>query len=162
MLRSLGALFCAGRPVRWAELQPPGTRRRCLELPAYPWQRTRHWLAAAPGGAPGPGEHPLLGRKTVLAAPAGDLLWELEGGRAAALDASRCLKLALAAAEESWGDGVHDVEDLEVELAPHDARPASLQLALSREDERSARFRVFERRAGGTWVLRARARLVVR
>jgi acyl transferase domain-containing protein len=44
---SLADLYRAGLDVRWdAVLAPP---RRHVSLPAYPWQRRRHWLAGANG-----------------------------------------------------------------------------------------------------------------
>jgi acyl transferase domain-containing protein/acyl carrier protein len=43
MLNSLGALFVAGFPVDFGRLYSEGV---CLRLPAYPWQRERHWIAA--------------------------------------------------------------------------------------------------------------------
>ena len=59
--RSLADVYEAGAAIRWdAVLAPP---RAHVALPAYPWQRRRHWLpeattaatAAAAAGAPGPG-----------------------------------------------------------------------------------------------------------
>jgi acyl transferase domain-containing protein/surfactin synthase thioesterase subunit len=37
---SLGQLFVAGAAIDWSCIAPRG---RLLELPAYPWQRSRHW-----------------------------------------------------------------------------------------------------------------------
>jgi acyl transferase domain-containing protein len=51
---SLADLYAAGAPVRWDRvLAPPRTH---VALPAYPWQRRRHWLeeAVAASGEPGP------------------------------------------------------------------------------------------------------------
>ncbi|XYH95261.1 type I polyketide synthase [Sorangium sp. So ce1128] len=63
LLQSLGALHAHGHAVDWKRLYPAGGR--CVSLPTYAWQRTRHWIererpeapavAAAPrasGGAP--------------------------------------------------------------------------------------------------------------
>lgn len=41
ILDALGALFVSGFPVDLTRLYPSGT---CLRLPAYPWQRERHWF----------------------------------------------------------------------------------------------------------------------
>lgn len=55
LLRSLGALYTAGHPIDW---RPHfASPRTCVSLPAYPWQRSRHWVetrrsephAVAPG-----------------------------------------------------------------------------------------------------------------
>ena len=42
-LRAIAALHCAGYPVDFGRLYPNG---RCISLPAYPWQRERHWIEA--------------------------------------------------------------------------------------------------------------------
>ena len=47
-----------------------GEARQRIAVPAYPFQRARHWVAAA-RRLPGPGEHALLGRRTDLAGGAG-------------------------------------------------------------------------------------------
>ena len=67
LLAALGELHALGVAVR--------LERVCdldagvASLPAYPWQRARHWLDTrdTAGGGAGPVEHPLLGRR--LAAP---------------------------------------------------------------------------------------------
>lgn len=61
-LRAAGHLHAAGRPVDWRALYPSG---RAVELPAYPWQRERHWLEseASRQDRQRAGEHPLLGRR---------------------------------------------------------------------------------------------------
>ena len=65
MLRSLAALFAEGREPDWETLYP-GTVAY-VPLPAYPWQRERHWFESANGDgaltAGDPDEHPLLGRR---------------------------------------------------------------------------------------------------
>lgn len=66
-LRELARLFTFGVPVDWNFLQPPD-RFRKVDLPRYPFQRSRYWLAAAntvatprdPQPAPA---HPLLGHR---------------------------------------------------------------------------------------------------
>ncbi|WBB80641.1 type I polyketide synthase [Micromonospora sp. WMMD882] len=78
LLAALGGLYQANHDVDWARLHPaPG---RCVSLPAYPWQRQRHWLrsprrpdgrAARPTVADG---HPLLGRRARTAVPTFDSL----------------------------------------------------------------------------------------
>lgn len=44
LLGSLGQLHEAGAAIHWAAQRDP--QRRILALPAYPWQRARHWLEA--------------------------------------------------------------------------------------------------------------------
>src|SRR5262245_52297568 len=43
MLRALGQLWLYGEPVDWAAFRAQGQRRRVL-LPAYPFERHRHWI----------------------------------------------------------------------------------------------------------------------
>jgi acyl transferase domain-containing protein/acyl carrier protein len=46
LLRSLAALFAAGREVDWTSVFPKGGR--VLQLPTYPWQRKRYWFEVSP------------------------------------------------------------------------------------------------------------------
>jgi acyl transferase domain-containing protein/acyl carrier protein len=54
VLGAVAAAWAAGYPVEWRRLMPGGGR--AVELPLYPWQRERHWIAAAdpvrPSSAP--------------------------------------------------------------------------------------------------------------
>lgn len=66
MSAALGALYADGYPVDWTRLvEPPPP----VELPTYPWQRERHWLARPSGDvAPrGPRVDPLLGWSVPIA-----------------------------------------------------------------------------------------------
>jgi acyl transferase domain-containing protein len=47
LLTGAGALWAAGVELDWAAVRA-GTRARRVELPAYPFARTRHWLDARP------------------------------------------------------------------------------------------------------------------
>jgi acyl transferase domain-containing protein/acyl carrier protein len=46
LLTTLGALYTAGYPVCWERLYPQ--RGRCVDVPAYPWQRERFWIEDMP------------------------------------------------------------------------------------------------------------------
>ncbi|UQA61057.1 type I polyketide synthase [Polyangium aurulentum] len=80
MLDALASLYSTGHQVDWDTLFPHGGR--CLPLPAYPWQRQRHWMAPLPqptstrGHRSKPGDHPLLGSSFKVAALPGTRLWE--------------------------------------------------------------------------------------
>uniref|UniRef100_UPI00210E16E6 type I polyketide synthase n=1 Tax=Streptomyces odontomachi TaxID=2944940 RepID=UPI00210E16E6 len=71
-LTALAAVHVAGVPVDWAPLVPAAGRSVTPELPTYPFQRDRYWLAAG-GGIAGAGTlglsaagHPLLAAVTEL------------------------------------------------------------------------------------------------
>src|SRR5262249_31551044 len=49
MLESLGSLYVRGVPVAWAGFDRDYLRRRC-QLPTYPFQRQRYWVAPAEDG----------------------------------------------------------------------------------------------------------------
>ncbi|WP_170319936.1 type I polyketide synthase [Polyangium spumosum] len=81
LLESLGKLYVLGHPLSFEHLHPEGGR--LAKLPAYPWQRERHWLeAAAPYVSAsrriraGNVEHPLLGSRFVSSKHADEHLWE--------------------------------------------------------------------------------------
>jgi acyl transferase domain-containing protein/NADPH-dependent curcumin reductase CurA/acyl carrier protein len=69
LLQACAGLYAAGFMPAWAALQPEGGQ--VVPLPAYPWQRKRHWIRPRPVSAaavaPAPGAHPLLGRRVPMA-----------------------------------------------------------------------------------------------
>jgi acyl transferase domain-containing protein len=68
MLRACAGLYAAGHDPVWATVAP--AEGQVVTLPAYPWQRTRHWLRRRPPqalGRPASGTHPLLGRRVAAA-----------------------------------------------------------------------------------------------
>jgi acyl transferase domain-containing protein/acyl-CoA synthetase (AMP-forming)/AMP-acid ligase II len=70
MLASAAELHAAGAAVDWAAAFD-GVEARHVDLPTYPFQRSRYWREAAPRAAAGlgldPAEHPLLGAVVDLA-----------------------------------------------------------------------------------------------
>ncbi|MEV1170784.1 beta-ketoacyl synthase N-terminal-like domain-containing protein [Nonomuraea sp. NPDC049784] len=62
MLNAVAAAHCVGLDVDWHRLQPAGGP---VVLPAYPWQRRRHWRTPSPPDTGGrghdPDSHTLLG-----------------------------------------------------------------------------------------------------
>ncbi|MGP3985840.1 type I polyketide synthase [Streptomyces sp. 3N207] len=72
-LQSLAGLYVRGCPVTWTALHPEGGR--CTELPAYPWQRERYWVDAAPETR-STGGHPLLGEPVSPASSPGTRIRE--------------------------------------------------------------------------------------
>ncbi len=178
-LAAVGAAFCAGVAPDWSRLMPEGGR--FLALPTYPWQRERHWIAAAERAAAGaqghgrtvPSQHPVLGAGIELAgAPAG-ALWALSldpqrvpawFGHAlhgsALLPASAYLELALAAARALSPGQPLALEGLSFERALHLQADAAcaLQLQASADGQGGLRL-AFQTHSGSEWLPHARARL---
>src|SRR5262249_39121929 len=61
LLDAMGGWYTDGGSLTWSALYPKTARR--VELPTYPWQRQRYWMASVPrpSRASEPTEHPLLG-----------------------------------------------------------------------------------------------------
>ena len=126
MLETFGALHVRGLPVDWSGVYPEGA---CVPLPAYPWQRERHWFDdgedAAPAPRPASGVdtgHPLLGRR--LASPRPTYETTLDGSRSEYLDehvvqgsavfpGAAYVEMLLAAAHDLSGASPIAVEDIE-------------------------------------------------
>jgi acyl transferase domain-containing protein/NADPH:quinone reductase-like Zn-dependent oxidoreductase len=65
MVQSAAILFTAGVLSAPRSVQPG--RAALVSLPAYPWQRRRHWLPPASAALPSPDFHPLIGAGTDVA-----------------------------------------------------------------------------------------------
>ena len=59
--QALAAIYVRGGRIAWSGVAADGGAR--VALPAYPWQRSRHWLKAAPTVQRAVGGHALLGRR---------------------------------------------------------------------------------------------------
>lgn len=147
---------------------------RLVSLPAYPWQRERHWNGTADWWADVPQDktvvHPLLGRRAAVAEPAwhqavsaSRLPWladhQVDG--TVIMPATAYVEAALAAGRHAWGTRC-EVTELDV------VRP----LALPREDDQGTLvvqtslspddgIVQFASRSGavGDWTLHARSRV---
>ena len=122
LLDAAGQLYQAGLDLRWSATAPRGAR---CELPGYPWQRRRYWLA---GGAPSrpsaTHRHPLLGDHLPLAA-GGPTCWQIEAearylplvadhkvlGRVV-MPAAGFVEMFLAAARDAGVDGPVELRDV--------------------------------------------------
>ncbi|QRR36010.1 SDR family NAD(P)-dependent oxidoreductase [Hydrogenophaga sp. YM1] len=178
-LAAVGAAFCAGVAPDWSRLMPEGGR--FLTLPTYPWQRERHWIAAAERAAAGaqghgrtvPSQHPVLGAGIELAGTPVGALWSLSidpqrvpawFGHAlhgsALLPASAYLELALAAARALSPEQPLVLEGLSFERALHLQADAAcaLQLQASADGQGGLRL-AFQTHSGSEWLPHARARL---
>ncbi|QDU65451.1 type I polyketide synthase [Engelhardtia mirabilis] len=79
---ALAQLHVAGVPIDWSG-RDRGEPARRVDLPTYPFQRQRFWVAANRGARRPGGEHPLLGRRLDLATlDPGRALFETELGAA--------------------------------------------------------------------------------
>ncbi|MFY1632305.1 SDR family NAD(P)-dependent oxidoreductase [Solwaraspora sp. WMMB335] len=138
LLTTLGGLYRAGHPVDFGRLHP--TAGRCVELPAYPWQRRRHWLrrAARPAVARPAGGHPLLGRRARTALPTFDSVLDATVGAlgdhrvhdAVLLPLTGYLELALAAHGDPGPAQVTNLVLHEPLVLPADA-PVAVQTVLT-------------------------------
>ncbi|WP_394842103.1 SDR family NAD(P)-dependent oxidoreductase [Pendulispora brunnea] len=142
---AVASILASGAPIDWVPYFPiPG---RVVDLPAYPWQRTRHWH-----GDPelwerrqhGKSEHPLLGERAAVLEPTwcglldvSRLPWLREHriGEAIVFPATAFVEMGLAAGRNALGAAV-EIRDL---VIPHalvlsEGTEVFLQVALSDED----------------------------
>jgi polyene macrolide polyketide synthase len=161
MLASIGALYVRGVPVDWQAFDADYVRRR-VQLPTYPFQRERCWLEKSYGSR-GPVQveklHPLLGQRlrsagrkvqfeAQLRADSSAFLADHRLNGTAVLPASAYLEMALAAAYDSLGVGVH-LEQVSFDqlLFLPDAEAVTVQFVLMPECEGLCRFEVFSLRS---------------
>jgi acyl transferase domain-containing protein len=168
MLGALAGLYTAGFPVNWEAFR--SSTARFVRLPAYPWQRERHWseseesLADRIGAAP----HPLLGHRVSAARPT----WELEVnaglmeylqdhavGGAVVFPGAGYIEMALAAGREVYGDAEIEVKDVRFDRALFlkDGERARAQIAVDPEE---GSFEIHSHTATGSWVRNAAGSLV--
>ncbi|MBX3611468.1 MAG: SDR family NAD(P)-dependent oxidoreductase [Hydrogenophaga sp.] len=178
-LSTVGALHCAGHQVNWAQVVAPGGR--LTDLPAYPWQRERHWVDAAElaaSGAPAhglavPGHHPVLGAGVALGGTPAGALWALsiDPGRVPAwfehrlhgspvLPASAYLELAFAAAAALIPGASFELVRLSFDRALHLQTDAACSLQLLATPDGNGGLRLgFQSHTGTTWQVHAVAEL---
>ena len=102
MVEAAGRLWLAGVPPQWRAMAEPGARR--VSLPAYPFERKRHWIDAPPRlpeSIPTPERETMKAEPVAAGAPAvetryarltsqlGAMVEEFSGVSAAALDPAR-------------------------------------------------------------------------
>ncbi|HTN88727.1 MAG TPA: type I polyketide synthase, partial [Sorangium sp.] len=128
LLESYGALHVAGCGVSWRALYPAG---RVVSVPAYAWQRRRHWIEAKRRVEQRrPGVHPLLGAPTSVSTQRGATLWQTTLYRAepahladhrvedvVVLPAAAYIDVALAAAAHVYGAKPFVLEGLAIHEA---------------------------------------------
>lgn len=170
MLEALGKLWTQGRAVDLEAAHP--TKGRVVSLPAYPWQRKRHWIdVPREWRSAVPETHPLLGDEVVT--DSGTRVWEqpldvrampyLADHRVrgeVVIAAATYVEMALAAASKVYGDDAPVVlEGLSFERfmalpGDHDHRA---RVSLVERAPGCADIEVASRDGGGTWLVHARA-----
>ncbi|MCF3103237.1 SDR family NAD(P)-dependent oxidoreductase [Streptomyces roseoverticillatus] len=144
---ALSHLVAAGTGTEASFFPRPG---RVVDLPAYPWERERHWNGE-PGAwarrcGDGSADHPLLGERADLADPSWHGLFDpartpwLEGHRiaeAVLMPATGFTEMALAAGRRAWDSAV-EVTDLTIPRALvlpfENDRELRIQTTLSTDD----------------------------
>ena len=179
VMASLAELYVRGATDDWSG--ETGARHRSrIEMPVYPFQRTRHWVdERAPEMHGGPVQaaswcHPLLGGRVALAVP--EVVYQVEGGHAAhrsvrdhrigghiVWPAAATVEMALAAARECFGDGPLEVADLQLRapvLLPDEGTvPLQTVITASGADDRRVVFHVAEDPEGLRWSAFAEAHI---
>jgi len=182
MLRSLGALYALGHPVDWSLIYPTGGR--CVQLPAYPWQRERFWFEPStkksvshqhPSSQDVAGRQPVLGRHFKSPYHPETEFWESTLDRdsmpyaddhriqgISVLPASAFVEMAHAAAEEVFGSRAVVLKHVEFRKALFLPEGGSheVQVVLSRHEADTATFHIYSRprgaaQAGASWMLHA-------
>jgi acyl transferase domain-containing protein/NADPH:quinone reductase-like Zn-dependent oxidoreductase/NADP-dependent 3-hydroxy acid dehydrogenase YdfG/acyl carrier protein len=143
-------------------------RERCVSLPAYPWQRKRHWNGGTFGRPVGAREtfaHPLLGYRIIAAEPVWD--HEIDTGQLPALidhkvlgsvvlPAAAIVEMALKAAALYRGTTSCELQGIDIRrpLVLPAGQAARIQFAVSPDD---GLFSLRSRAAGeeATWMLHA-------
>ena len=170
MLKNLAALHVAGSPVNWKGLYPASSAD--TPLPAFPWQRERHWressqMRAARLDAP---VHPFLTKRL----PAAEATWNawLDLSEYAWLKDHRIhdsilfpgagyVEAALGIGAAQFNSLPLEVENVEFKKAlilPEGKDPVRLQCAFSQADG-TVKFSSLAHESSGAWELHASAKL---
>lgn len=171
LLASLGVLYTGGYEPEWAKLLAGG---RCIELPSYPWQRSRHWLVRSnrrsqkrvAGTAPA---HPLLGARIPGPLPSFEVEFSITTTnffgdhrieKTAVVPAAVFVEMALAAGHQVLGSRKIAVEALEIAeaLLLSEAQSVIVQTVLTAGAAGGHSFQIFSApadAADGAWVLHA-------
>ena len=156
LLCSVGALYADGQVFDWRKLS---CKAPAVELPGYPWQRRRCWVAAGPPALPvamNTGRrHPHLGERITTTPELSRFEVTMTSGQPAYLDDHRIngvvvvpgsshVSMLLSAAQVVFGDKpvvLHDIYFPQA-LAIADDESRVLALTLSSDDARRSSFRV--------------------
>jgi acyl transferase domain-containing protein/NADPH:quinone reductase-like Zn-dependent oxidoreductase/thioesterase domain-containing protein/acyl carrier protein len=172
MLANLGALHVAGSPVDWKKVYPDVSSE--ISLPAYPWQRERHWRETAEMRDARLDEplHPFLAKKIRAAVPAWNAWLDLDAlswlkdhrvQEHIVFPGAGYVEAALGIGKNTFGSPTLEVEDIEFQKAlflPEGKEPVQLQSTFSPADS-TVKFSSCTSEAGGEWTVNATAKLRV-
>ena len=157
----------AGVDVDWRKLLDGGRR---VDLPTYPFQRERYWLAPRAGDPTYAADHPLL---TAAVPIAGEDQWVFTGRLSLAthawlrdhmvldavlLPATAFVEMALAAAAEVGSDTVEELT-LEAPLVIPEGRDVHIQVTVGDADAGDRRQIAIHSRSGDDWTRHASGQL---
>jgi acyl transferase domain-containing protein/acyl carrier protein len=168
-LAAFARLHARGHRVDWSRLFPEGGR--VVDLPPYPWQRRRFWLAPSTSTAGPRASAPTALPGVRIDSPALDAeVWELELHAAAlapfgehrigdqdVVPAALLVALLASSARRSLGSERAELRDLAI-LHPirlQAGSPIRVQSVIRRGDDGIARWEAYARSDGGGWTLHA-------
>ncbi|MBA2114723.1 type I polyketide synthase [Bremerella alba] len=188
MLNSLGELYEIGIAIDWKAFDAPYARKR-IELPTYPFMRSRFWapdsmpVASEQGVGSGTGlmpartSHPLLG--VTIPTATDEVLFQtnLAPGFPAYLNdhqlfgtpvfpATGYIELAIGAVNAHFEEGLYTVEQLQVQqpLVFEEQRSKTIQVVLAPEEFGYASFRILSAETSESddtiWKLHAAGKIV--
>ncbi|MGI9474938.1 MAG: type I polyketide synthase, partial [Rubripirellula sp.] len=180
MLDGLSSAYLGGCDIAWEKVGPEAKQR--VELPTYPFQRSRHWYETGSTsrdfrGGNGPDLHPLLGRRVPLAMEKSLFQSSLRMDRpsylqdhrvqgSVVLPAAAYLETAMSAAEQTFGSGRHSVESVDILQAMflNDQDTYWLQTSVAPEQYGGCEFECGSRVANDedepAWSIHAKGRIV--
>ncbi len=169
-LNAVGRCYTSGCEMNLGALFPAAGH--CVPLPAYPWQRERHWNGSAIGRpriAPDIYQHPLLGYRVLSADPLWENLLDPSHHRyladhqvlgAIVLPAAAMVEMTLKAAEFFRGTSLCHIEDLNIRrpLVLNETEPVPIQFTICAEDG-TFHLRGCQRGITPSWTLHATGRI---
>ena len=147
-LSSLGKLYTWGTEINWESLFDDP---HFVRLPAYPWQKERHWLETEDGRNERLGSlvHPHLKKKTISARESHNIIWDINLDKRThpyiddhkvqgpiVYPGAGHIELSISAALASFGEKFEFLEDLNFESAlflPDSGDPIKVQMDISHD-----------------------------
>ena len=147
IFKSLSELYCLGADIDWQGFDQHWPRRR-VQLPTYPFQRSHQWFEPNKSGAFSAGRgqalHPLLGCQVPsalktrlfesrLADQNPNYLKDHVVQGSIVVPGAAYIEMALAAAQQAFGEGSHVVEEFSIQqpmfLAPNSTRVSQVSVS---------------------------------